>query len=211
MTTSQPRKDLLVLVADKDMELTLDGLLPRHQSLGIRPIDYVIYRHPERDSGCRTQGVTFLRDFCNQFDHAMLIFDFEGSGGERQLPEQLESELEAELQKNGWDERASVLVITPELESWVWSDSTEVDQVAGWAGRIPSLREWLVEEEFLESRASKPERPKEAFRHALRHVRKQPSSSLFKKLSERVSFRRCQDRAFLKLKQVLQEWYPESE
>jgi len=32
-------KDLVVLVADKNMEQTVKGLLGRHQSLGIRPVN----------------------------------------------------------------------------------------------------------------------------------------------------------------------------
>ena len=210
MSDSPPHRDLVVLVADKDMEQTLKGLLGRPQALAIREIDFQVYPHPGKDGGCRTQGVTFLRNFCQQFEHALLLFDREGSGGEAELSEQLEDELERGLRKNGWSDRGAVIVIDPELEIWVWSDSSEVDQVTGWASRIPSLRDWLVEEEFLENPESKPERPKEAFRHALRHVRKQPSSALFRMLSERVSFRRCQDRAFAKLKQKLQEWYPQA-
>ena len=82
MIEPKTRKDVVVLVADKDMESTLQGLLVRHQSLETRPIEFTMYRHPGRDSGCRTQGVPFLRSFCNQYEHAMLIFDHEGSGGE---------------------------------------------------------------------------------------------------------------------------------
>ena len=207
MSDSPLRKDLVVLVADKDMEMTLHGLLSRHQSLGIRPLDYTIYKHPGKDSGSRTQGVTFLRDFCNQFHHAILIFDREGSGGESTTAEELELLLEEDLQKNGWTDRASAIAIDPELEIWVWSDSTEVDQVTGWANRIPGLRQWLIDEGFLKNKSAKPERPKEAFRHALKHVRKQPSSAIFKKLSQRVGFKSCEDRAFIKLQTKLQEWF----
>jgi len=210
MSASCSRKDLVVLVADKDMEMTLQGLLVRHQSLGIRPIQYEVYRYPGRDSGCRTQGITFLRNFCNQFKNAILIFDHEGSGREPQSAEELETQLEDDLQKNGWENRASAIVINPELEIWIWSDSTEVDHVAGWGNRIPSLRDWLVAEDFLDTKDAKPDRPKEAFRHALRHVQKQPSSALFKKLSDKVSFRKCQDRSFQKLLTTLRKWYPKN-
>lgn len=201
-------KDLVVLAADKDMEETIIGLLDRHQSIGIRPVDIDIYRHPGRDSGCRTQGATFLRSFCNRFNHAVLIFDHEGSGGESIPAAKLEKELEGQLARNGWQQRASAIVIEPELESWVWSNSPEVDHVAGWGGRIPSLRKWLADEGFLNEGSTKPERPKEAFRYALRHVRKQPSAALFKRLAQRVSFQQCEDRAFQKLISKLQEWYP---
>jgi hypothetical protein len=203
-------KDLVVLAADKDMEETLLGLLRRERSLGIRKISFAIYRHPGRDSSCRTNGASFLRSFCNQFSHAVLIFDHDGSGAEATAAEQLEEDLESQLERNGWQDRAAVIVIEPELESWVWSDSTEVDQVVGWGGRIPDLRRWLVDVGFLPTTSVKPKQPKEAFRQALRHVRKQPSAALFKQLALRVSFRRCEDRAFQKLVAKLQEWFPEN-
>ncbi|MFQ5734242.1 MAG: hypothetical protein ACE5KM_20080, partial [Planctomycetaceae bacterium] len=91
---------------------------------------------------------------------------------------------------------------------WIWSESPHVDQVCGWKHRIPSLRDWLIEEGYLETHNAKPERPKEAFRHALRESQKQPSSALFKKIAEKVSFRNCKDRGFLKLINALREWFP---
>ena len=44
MERQQPR-DLYVLVADQDMLQTMEGLLSRGPSLGIRPIRYAIARH----------------------------------------------------------------------------------------------------------------------------------------------------------------------
>jgi len=163
-----PRRDLVVLAADKDMELTLKGLLPRYQALGTRQIDFEIFMHPGHDPGCRAQGVEFLRNFCNQFEHAILIFDREGSGRDEQRVEDLETELEAQLVQNGWDDRAAAIALDPELEIWIWSDSIEVDQVMGWAGRDPSLRQWLADQEYFRPSHPKPVEPKTAFRAALR-------------------------------------------
>jgi len=74
------RRDLVVLVADRDMEAAIGGMLRRHASLGIRPVIPDIRRHPEKDCGCRTGGIEFLSPFVNQYDHALLMFDFEGCG-----------------------------------------------------------------------------------------------------------------------------------
>ena len=209
MTEPEYRGDLFVLVADKDMEQTLNGLLGRPQSLCIRSVTCKIHPHPEHDAGCRTGGVDLLRTFCNQYQHALLMFDREGSGRDDREAGEIENELEKQLARNGWnDERAAVIVLDPELEIWVWSDSPEVDRIMGWSGQIPALRDWLVDEEFLTVREGKPGRPKEAFRAALKEKRKQPSAALFKQMAASVSFGRCTDSAFQKLTTKLREWFP---
>lgn len=206
--TEKYQYDLVVLAADRDMEATLEGLLNRRHALEIKAIRYNVFRHPEHDAGCRTQGVNFLRNFSRNHQYALLCFDLDGSGEDDANPEELERNLELELSRNGWDDRAKAIVINPELEIWIWSGSSQVDNICGWGGRIPSMRDWLVEEKYLNSRNAKPDRPKEAFRHTLREVRKQPSSSLFKKMAEKVSFKSCTDRAFKKFISTIQEWFP---
>jgi len=209
MTEPEYRGDLFVLVADKDMEQTLNGLLGRPQSLCIRSVTCKIHPHPEHDAGCRTGGVDLLRTFCNQYQHALLMFDREGSGRDDRQAGEVENELEEQLARNGWnDERAAVIVLDPELEIWVWSDSPKVYRIMGWSGRIPSLRDWLVDEGFLSDSKSKPTRPKEAFRAALKERRKQLSAALFKQMAASVSLRRCRDRAFRKLTKKLRKWFP---
>ena len=49
-------KDLIILVADKNMEHTIKGLLARPPALGIRPLSFDIRVHPERDAGCRGEA-----------------------------------------------------------------------------------------------------------------------------------------------------------
>lgn len=207
MTAERHRRDLVALVADKSMEATLRGLLRRPEALGTRAISCEIYSHPAFDAGCRARGPTFLRTFCNQFQHALILFDREGSGRDAADPRELERQIEKDLARNGWEDRAAAIVLDPELEIWVWSDSPEVDRVLGWSGREPPLRQWLVENAFLASPSGKPARPKEALLNALRHVGKPPSAALFRQLSERVSFRRCTDRAFQKLHGQLVNWF----
>lgn len=122
--------------------------------------------------------------------------------------EQLERQVEQRLETNGWSDRCSVLVLEPELEIWIWTDSPELDQIIGWAGRQPPVREWLRAQGFTLNADGKPSRPKEALREALRHVRKQPSASLFGALAGKAGLSRCTDPTFLKLKTTLQRWFP---
>jgi hypothetical protein len=123
----------------------------------------------------------------------------------------LEADVEQRLATNGWADRARAIVIDPELESWVWSKSPEVDKALGWAGHVPALRPWLTQNGWLHESEAKPARPKEAMDAALRVVRRPRSSAIFRELAERVSFRRCTDAAFGKLITTLQTWFPTDE
>ncbi|HXG86411.1 MAG TPA: hypothetical protein VNI84_20500 [Pyrinomonadaceae bacterium] len=202
-------KDLVVLAADKNTQFTLQGLFSRNQSLGIRDIatSSDIFVHPQRDPGCYNQCVNFLRSFKGVYNYGLVIFDREGSGQETKTREEIEAELEQQLSDSGWNDRIAVIVIEPELESWVWSDSPHVERILGWDEQIISLKDWLVNQNFLESNQVKPSRPKEAMDGAIRQVKKPHSSSIFLQLAEKVSLNRCQDNSFLKLKTILQLWF----
>ena len=201
-------KDLVALVADKDMEHTLAGLLSRPQALGIRPIRFDVFVHPEHDPGCALRGVTFLSHFAEQYGYGLLMFDHEGSGRESNPVTELRESLDRDFSDSPWGERARTIVLSPELETWVWSESPHVDDVTGWKGRRPRLRRWLVDNGWLDAESIKPAHPKEAFQAALRKAGRARSSSLYQRLAERVSVQQCTDSAFQQLKSTLQHWFP---
>jgi hypothetical protein len=201
------KKDLLVLVADRNMEAAVAGLLGRPEALGIRSLQVDIRRHPQKDSGCCLAGVKFLQAFASQYLHGLLMFDHAGSSRESESPDAIEADLARQLGKTPWDQRAAVIVVAPELEAWVWSDSPHVETELGWIGRQPNLREWLMARDFLEAGQAKPVRPKEAMEAVLWETRKPRSSAIYQALAEKVSLRTCSDRAFGKLKSVLQGWF----
>ncbi len=205
MNTNTSPKDLIFLVADKDMEYAMKGLLSRCNSLGIRTIDADIRRHPHKDSGCRTGGAEFLSTFQHLYTHAILMFDLEGSGSDLYNPEEIEQELEKILQPK-WGEQGAVVVIAPELEIWIWSDSPHVDRILDWNGRIPDLRSWIVSQDYQMTKG-KPSRPKEALEAALKEVRKPRTSVIYQSLAESISLNRCNDRAFIRLKEILKRWF----
>jgi hypothetical protein len=200
-------KDLVVLCADKDMEFALKGLLSRPRALGISEIDYDIFTHPEHDPGVALHGVEFLRPYAKQYRHALLIFDYEGCGRERYVPNELEKQIRNELRPTDWGDRADVVVIVPELESWVWSDSPHVDDVSGWKGKNPSLREWLVAKNWLTADQIKPERPKEAFEAALREAGQPKSASLYNRIASNVSLKSCTDDTFHVFVKLMRSWF----
>jgi len=207
MNSVQYEKDLIVLVADKNMEFAIKGLLERYQSLHIRRLASDIHVHSERDPGCRVRGHEFLRSFSSGYAHALIIFDKEGCGKEQNSREEIESEIEQHLSGSGWGDRAAAIVIDPELENWVWSDSACVDNCLGWSEKEPDLRTWLQEQGFLEERQIKPHRPKEAVEEALRVVSKPRSSAIYYDLAKQTPFENCKDSAFNKLKTRLREWF----
>ena len=206
--TGALEKGLIVLVADRNMQAAVEGVLLRHKALDVAAIDFDIERHPERDPGCRNEGVALLGLFHRRYAHAILMFDWEGCGAKEQSAEALEQKLEQDLQAL-WGDRARVIIIDPELESWVWSDSPHVEDILLWKGRKPGLQAWLREKKFEFAESGKPLRPKEAMEAALREARKPLSSSIFQSLAETVGFSCCTDRAFGKLRATLAEWFPE--
>lgn len=207
------KKDLVVLAADSTMAFTVYGLLQQHKRLGIRQVILTRGRdtfvRPAQDSGCLRRCDDFLRRFSKDYEHAIVMLDREGCGKEK-TREDLEQDIEDRLSKNGWDDRAMAIVFEPELEIWVWSNSPQVDEVVGWKGKDISLRHWLRERGFLEPDEVKPRSPKEALQAVLIETDIGFSSSVHFNLAKSVGLSRCTDPAFLKFKNKLKEWFPES-
>ena len=203
------KKDLIVLAADKDMEHALTGLLARPAALGIRSIKTDVLVHPRHDAACAQRGVPFLAGFSNQYEYGLLMFDHKGSGKENISSRDLQTQINEEFARSTWGMRAKAIVLSPELESWIWSDSPHVDDVAGWKNRKPPLRQWLADQGWLQKNEVKPRQPKEAFRAALREAQTPRSASLYKQIAEKVSLHKCSDTAFREFKSILQRWFPE--
>lgn len=203
------KKDLIVLAADKDMEHALTGLLTRPVALGIRSINTDILVHPRHDAACAQRGVPFLAGFSNQYEYGLLMFDHKGSGKENILALDLQTEINEEFARSTWGTRAKAIVLSPELESWIWSDSPHVDDVAGWKNRKPTLRRWLADQGWLQKNEVKPRQPKEAFRAALREAQTPRSASLYEQIAKKVSLDKCNDTAFQEFKSILQSWFSE--
>jgi hypothetical protein len=208
MSADLGRKDLILLVPDKNMEASLKGLLSRFQALRLRPVIFDLFPHPDRDPGCLLRGHDFLRPFVSLYEHALVLLDRAGCGRDAADRSTLETQIEGRLSQTGWESRAAAVVISPELENWVWSDSPHVERALGWERGPAPLRSWLREKGLLEAGAAKPARPKEAVELALWTVRKPRSSAIYFELAQNVSTDRCTDPAFLKLRRCLREWFP---
>ncbi len=189
------------------MEAAVRGVLSRHESLGIRPITSDIYVHIHRDPGCRLEAHSFLQSFSHNYEHSLVVFDREGCG-EYINREELELNAEASLRATGWGDRCSAIVIDPELEAWVWKNSSHVSNALGWGNDLQALHDWLRQYGFLGQDEIRPVRPKEALEAVLRKVRKPRSSAIYALLAQKVSLRNCTDPSFLKLRSLLQNWFP---
>lgn len=202
-------KDLFVLAADLELKNALDGLLSRTRDLGVREVSYDIERHLNRDSGCRSEAVEYLRPYIRGYRHALVVFDRYGCGTTNSR-EEIQLHVEEQLRRNGWGDRAKVIVIDPELEVWVWSDSSATCRVLGWDGSYVALRRWLGNRRLWRSGQPKPSEPKRAMQEVMQHGRVRRSARNFSRLARAVDFSRCGDPAFNELKTTLQEWFPRS-
>ncbi len=190
-------KDLIILVADKNTESALLGLLRRPDALGIREVQFDIRVHPQRDPGVYRRAHEFLRPFIRQYRYALVLLDREGSGAERVGPDRMRSAVQERLERSGWEGRCSVIVLDPELETWVWLDDPHVAQALRIS--LQDLRNLL--------REGKPPRPKETLEDLLKERRTPRSSSLYEDLASQVDFRKCADPAFRLLRETLQRWF----
>lgn len=198
-------KDLVIMVADKNMEFALKGALSRSIALGISDISYEFRVHMHRDGGVRTTGPDALALESRRFSHALLLLDFEGSGTHHDDPEDLEQELDDRL-RNDWNNNAKSIVLYPEVDIWVWGADALLQEIYDWPLQI-TIRQWLRDAGFEFDQNDKPKRPKEAL-EAIRKIHKQPrSSALYMNITERISLSRCRDTAFICLKNQLQAWF----
>lgn len=196
-----------MLAADKNIEHALRGLLQRPPALGIRPISFDLFTHPRHDAGCVHGAADILAPLAAQYSHALVVFDHDGSGRETMEPNVLADEVERDLAARGWADRAGVVVIAPELEVWVWSNSLHVADCLGWGSRADELRLWLAQQAHWPVDAAKPPKPKEAMEAALRQVRQPRSSAIYARIATRVSLRGHAEPAFVRLTSVLAHWF----
>jgi hypothetical protein len=203
-------KDLIALTSDKNMRFAIEGILSRPKALGMRTISFDIPAdYLQNDPGLLNRGHEYLRNKIGLYEHALMILDRCGCGRENSNREELEEFVENNLRQTGWRDRAAAaIIIDPELENWVWSDSPHVARVLGWPEPIDALRSWLTEQGFTFTEDNKPVKPKETVECVIRYTQKRRSSDIYKEIAENISLTRCADPAFLKLRITLQSWFP---
>lgn len=200
-------KDLVILVADKNMQFALRGALGRPEALGIRAVTFDFRPHPGRDGGVRTTGVDMLALERQRFAHALLVFDLEGCGAHPgQTADDLEQVLDQRLGAH-WGTQAKAIVITPEVDIWIWGADIALREALHWP-LSGDVRDWLQQRGFTFDGRGKPAQPKEALEALVRYCKLPRSSALYEKITSRISLKRCADPAFLRLRTALRTWFP---
>jgi len=199
-------QDLVVLVADKNMQFALRGALGRPQALGTRPLTWDIRPHMGRDGGVRTSGADMLACDAGRFSHALMLLDFQGCGHEeRETPLSLEGKLDEQLQRV-WGSRAKCIVIAPEVDIWLWGSDRVLHEALQWSTE-ESIRDWLRHRGFEFDAAGKPLQPKEAIEAVCRRQKRPRSSAIYESITGRVSLQHCTDQAFQRLRAQLLAWF----
>lgn len=207
MSQSAPQKDLVVLVADAHIQQTIEDLLHQSESLGIAQIAFDIFRHNNKDSGCRTQAVNYLRQHINFYTHSLVVFDRHGCSSSDSRVD-IQNQVELGLRRNGWQDRSKAIVIDPELEVWIWG-CQEALPVLGWQDGYDSLRHWLRQKRLWPDSALKPPDPKKALKAVMgRTKQRRLSGVLYGQIAHAVNFEHCQDAAFNEFRNTLQSWFP---
>jgi hypothetical protein len=186
--------------------LCIQALLGRTDIPGICKIVFDHSSHPAHDPGVFNRSHEFLRPFL-RWEHALVLFDHDGCGQEDKSAAELGTVVEERLAKNGWGDRAKVIVLDPELEVWLWDSSFQANRVLDWPGGPPALERWLRDRGHLIQGERKPGCPKEAFLAALRHRDIKRSSALYRDLALDFRVLGCTDRAFLRLVSTLRTWF----
>lgn len=205
------QKDLLVLTADGDAYQLFDGLLKNIKDKEKLSFTYNIKKHPQHDPGVLNNSASFVRTYINKYRYILIELDFEGCGAEKNKSvEQVEEKVFNDLSTNGWTGRCAVIAINPELEQWLWGPSPiHLQSAIDWEFN-ETIYEFAEKNNLLRGGQQKPDRPKESFESIRKHARFQASSSVFKNFAMKASYSKCTDRAFLKLKEQLIEWFGSS-
>lgn len=209
-------KDLLFLVADKNMAEAVGGFLERdqiHSIVGCGRFKFDARRDikvavGQNDPGLYVRANELLRPLAEEYMRAVVIVDEEWNGSPG--AHDIEGRLLEHLADAGWSEENSLgLVVQPEADVWLWSDSPYSAKALGWAS-WDVLRPALEKQGLLAAGQPKPERPKEAAEWALRNGDKKTprSAALYRQVSSHASIKRCEDDALKRLLSALRAWFP---
>jgi hypothetical protein len=144
------------------------------------------------------------------YAHALVVFDAAWDGAPSSDAQALERAVRESFLRRALDRWAEAVVVAPEVEAWIWSESPHVPRALGWNASLDDLRAWLEERKLWPPGAPKPHDPKQAVKAVRRQVGLPPSASIITSLATTVSFHRCIDPAFLRLCSLLRDWFPRS-
>jgi hypothetical protein len=201
------KREIVFLVPDQGIKQVLKGFLSREPQLRLGCGEFAIDSDKEiivevtRDPGVYGKAHELLKPFVDSHGRAVVILDEDwvGSPGADVIRRHI-GERMAEV----WKEFA-IIVIVPELEAWLMNENEHLARIF----RCPkNYREILANADFWPVGSAKPPRPKEALEYLRKRHKARATNAEFGKLAEAMSVRRCQDPAFLQLRDKLREWFP---
>ena len=213
-------RDIVFLVADGQMEETVKGFFENpayERRLECKRFEFDarqdLLNHPGKDPGVYSGAHKFLKLYLHTHQHAVVMLDFDFNDNlQNKDYDELCKEINENMVSVGWPEdRFFVMAINPELEVLMWQQNTQgIELIIDYPGQQGSLRKWLGDCNLWPNDAPKPPDPKAA----IDKVRSQSwgqmktRSQIFKHIAKNVSFRDCQDQAFVGLWRQFQAWYP---
>lgn len=207
-------RDCFFLVADINMREVIRAFFGRnewHRVVGCRkfvfdPEQDIRHAAGLNDPGLYTRGHEIARALRSTHRNIVVLLDAEWDGSPPRR--EIESHMLSNLVNVGWSsESAAIIVIEPELESWIWVDSPHVAKALGFTNP-GDPRIWLGAQGLWAEGATKPSDPKGAVELALEYTGKSRSSSRYRQVIAQASLSRCTDAAFIRLKETLQRWFP---
>lgn len=207
-------KDLLLYVADADAQAFMESILRKPQALSIRPLNFHIERHPQKDSGMVQSGAELARMKKKEYQKVLLLWDHHGSGQDhKQSPEEVQNGIQKKLDSFTLSNHSAVFILVPELEQWLWFCENAL--LAHYKIAASHLLSW-IEEHAKKLGCSmeelKSNHPKELFEHIMRYRLKRTISPRdFKEIGKRAGINelmRCAN--FQAIVKVLQRWFPQN-
>lgn len=205
-------KDLLLFVADADAQAFMKSILNKPQAISIRPVDFDIDRHPQRDSGMVQSGAELTRMKKGRYRKALLTWDHHGSGRDhKHSPEEVRSEIQNKLDSFTWSDNSAVTIFVPELEQWLWHCENAVLAHCGLTDN--QLQSWLEERSIklgMTITDLKSRHPKELFEHVMRdRLRRTISPRDFGEIGKRAGVNGLMEcETFRSIVEILRMWFP---
>ena len=200
-------KDLVCVVADKQIAATLDELLLRRRALGIRPVDAEILVHPHHDPGCYARPADLLRGYRQAAEHALIILDHAWEGVPAASGATLEALIDEKLEEAGMADWPSPSLSSP---SWRRGSSAlrPTSRTCSAGSRLVPHPRGSRRTESMGGRGREARRSEEGDQVHSSADGEEPFGVTLPPARAQVNTAGCEDRAFLRLKDLLRGWFP---
>lgn len=183
MNTQAYEKDLVVLLPSKDAQFLWSGVLARAVDMGLRTPSVQFDTHQLRDAGC-LDADEFLESQTSRFERALVfVANRTRSGRPGRSREELESTIERNMERSGWEHRVKAIVVDPGIERWLLERELGGTWMPG-AGDLQSM----IDE-------------------ALRRRRTPRSPEIYRALGARLVEEGGSDPAWRKMIATLKQWF----